>query len=95
LTAEDGLEPYFHSAFRSELALRDRADLQGWWESVRPQTKGALRSLGPAKIPRSLTTRRALRRLDKVVEEEIPVLRRSIADYHRERRQENVKVVAP
>jgi hypothetical protein len=78
----EGLGPYFEKAYRDELTLRDRADLHACWASVRGQTLATLRVLGVRNLPRAITSRRWLRRLDQVIASDIPGLRREIAAHH-------------
>ncbi len=69
-------DAYFEAIFRKELALRERADLRAAWESVRTQTMGSLKALGPARLPGALTTWRLLKRLERVIDQDVPRFRR-------------------
>lgn len=80
----DYLDHVFERIFRRELAYQDRADLRALWESVRPQLAVAIDVVGPAKVsPFSL--RKPLRRVDKMIEDEVLPLRRDVAEFHRQR----------
>jgi GTPase SAR1 family protein len=83
----EGVEPFFQNAFRKELALQDRADLRAFWDAVRNQTTTAVAVLGPEKLVRFFSTRKSLRHLEELVEEDIPKLRREIAEYHTQQRK--------
>jgi hypothetical protein len=84
LSTGAGLDPFFESAFRRELLMRDRADLRALWESVRKQTMNALALIGPEKVYRRLSLRSGLKHLEKVMQDEVPAMRREIANYHTE-----------
>jgi GTPase SAR1 family protein len=81
-----GLDGYFEAAYRRELALQDRADLRALWEKVRPKVLKSFELLGAHRLPAGFGFRKRLRRLETVIETEIPALRRDIAEYHRNRR---------
>lgn len=79
------LNAYFERAYRDELAFYDRADLRALWESVRAQTIKTLEVKSVPSIPCNFSTRKSLHKLEQIVRDEIPPLRRNIAEYHRQR----------
>lgn len=81
------LDAYFAKAYRRELAVHDRADLRAMWEIVRDKVLDTLKIIGPNQLAHNFSSRRQLRRLEEVMEEEVPGLRRDIAEYHRSRRR--------
>ena len=81
------LDHYFASAYQRELAVHDRADLRALWEIVRDKVLDTLKVVGPNQLPHSFASRRQLRRLEDVMDDEVPTFRRDIADYHRNRRR--------
>ena len=66
------LEALFEASYRRELTLGDgAADLRALWASVRERVRRALEAQGSFKRLR----RAEIRRLDKVIEEDVPALR--------------------
>ncbi len=90
ITTPEGIEPFFERAYRQELTLRQRADLRARWESVKNQAIATLNALGPEKIGGSFSTRKLLKRLESVLENDVPNLRRDIAEHHRQLRERPV-----
>jgi GTPase SAR1 family protein len=82
----DGLDAAFETAYRRELALHDRTDLQALWSKVRPKALKSCELLGLHRLPKGYGFRKQLRRLENAIETEIPQLRREITEYHRNRR---------
>jgi GTPase SAR1 family protein len=76
-----GLDPFFLHAFRRELGLHERTDLRARWESVRGTTLRSFHVLGPWALPKPWAIRKPMRELERIMEEEIPKLRRTIAGY--------------
>jgi GTPase SAR1 family protein len=87
----EGLDDCFNAAYRHELALQDRADLRALWEKVRSKTMKSIELLGARRLPKGFGFRKQLRRLESVIEHEIPKLRRDIAEHHRQRRLGNTE----
>lgn len=79
----DGMNRLFEKAFRKELTLSDRPDLRALWASIRGQTSSVLKVVGPTGISKSRQTRRLLKRVESMIQEDIPQLRRSVAEYHK------------
>lgn len=69
----------FNEIYRTPLAMGDRADLRGTWNQIRKRVMDTLSVLGIENLPRPHTVRRSTRRLDEVLEQEIPKMRRKIA----------------
>jgi hypothetical protein len=42
-----------------------------------------MKVIGPEKVSKSRQTRKLMKRLDLLIREDIPQLRRSVADYHK------------
>lgn len=76
--SHEGLDATFERIYRHELTMADRADLRGHWEHVRKHSNTALRMLGPEALVGTFATKKWLTRLDAVVDDEIPKLRRTI-----------------
>jgi hypothetical protein len=76
-----GLDRFFYIAFRRELGLHERTDLRVRWETVRATTLRSVHVLGPRGLPYAWTLRKPVRRLEHVIESEIPKLRRTINGY--------------
>jgi hypothetical protein len=85
-SAHAGLEDHFTAAYHQELTMQDRADLRALWEKVQPMTSKSIELLGTQRLPFGFWFRRQLRQLEDVIENEIPRLRRSITEEHRNRR---------
>lgn len=75
----EGLDPFFETSYRKELSLHDRADLRALWDQVRPRVLNSLKLLGHRKLPVGFGFRRQLRRLDGLVENDLPKMRRRLA----------------
>jgi hypothetical protein len=78
-----GLDRFFESAYRRELGLAERPDLQALWETVRGATLRSFQVLGSRGLPTGYRLSRPLRRLHQVIESEIPKLRRRIAGFQK------------
>ncbi len=72
------LDEAFTQACGEELTLRDRADLRALWETIRPRTARAVRLLGPGRLAVSLGLALQITRLQRVVTQDIPALRRDL-----------------
>jgi hypothetical protein len=77
-TSWEGLDLIFREAYETELTLKERTDLRTLWESVKQQTSAAIRALGPGKLSGGYSSRRQLKRLESMLEDEVPRLRRSV-----------------
>jgi GTPase SAR1 family protein len=78
-----GMDKLFQKAFRKDLTLSDRPDLRALWEDIWEQTASVMKVIGPEKVSKSRQTRKLMKRLDLLIREDIPQLRRSVADYHK------------
>lgn len=83
LRTVDALNPFFEQAFHLELSRKERPDLRGWWESVRTETLHSLSTLGVANIPLGIRTLGQFRKLEKIISDQVPTLRRTLTTYHR------------
>ncbi len=81
--SRSGMNLFFEKAFRKELTMSDRPDLRALWDGVWEQTASVMKVVGPEKVSKSRQTRRLLNRLESMMKEEIPQLRRSVAEYHK------------
>ncbi len=72
------LDEAFTTACENELGLRNRADLHAVWAGVRDRTARALQLLGPGKLAMTMGLSRQLSRLEKLLERDIPTLRRDL-----------------
>lgn len=72
------LDGAFAAAFEREMALADRADLQGDWEAAKERTLRAMQTLGPAKAGGGFGAGRHLARLERALQADIPALRRDL-----------------
>lgn len=86
-TENEHLEAAFARAYHKDLAVHDRADLRAIWDSVRKSVSDTLTLLEPKGISRSVSTWRLTRRLEAIVTEEIPTLRRDLGEHHRSKRK--------
>jgi hypothetical protein len=87
------LDDVFHHVYRRELTLRDRADVRALWESVKKQTARTFQVLGAGSLNRAYSTRKHLKRLDQVVAEEIPSLRRAVDERLHRNRPERAEAI--
>jgi hypothetical protein len=78
LRSAEGVDPFFEGAYQRELTWQDRADLRALWERVRPKLVNSVVLLGAGGLPRGFALRRQLRRLDTLIDADIPKLRRSL-----------------
>jgi hypothetical protein len=78
LSTAEGVEPFFESTYRRELTWQDRADLRALWERVRPKLLNSVTLLGAGGLATGFSFRRQLRRLDTLIETDIPKLRRKL-----------------
>ena len=81
LCTPEGMEAFFHKAFKREISLRKRADLYALWESGKARALHLMQTIGPGRISTSFSTRRLLKRLNRTIDQEIPRLRRKIGLY--------------
>jgi len=78
LTTAEGVDPFFETAYLRELTWQDRADLRALWERVRPKLLNSVTLLGAGGLATGFSFRRQLRRLDTLIETDIPKLRRRL-----------------
>ncbi len=78
LKQNECIDPYFESCYRQELTWQDRADLRAMWENVRPKLHNSIALLGVGRLPGGFAFRRQLRRLDTLIETDIPRMRRKL-----------------
>jgi predicted GTPase len=72
------LDEAFAGACEGELLLRDRADLRALWDAIRPRTTRAVALVSPARLAVAFGLGRRIARLQKLVTQEIPALRRDV-----------------
>ena len=75
------LDTLYADTFRHELALQDRGDLQAMWSGMRSTTRKTFTILPPQSIPNLFSLRRSIRRMESLLEREIPKLRRQISPH--------------
>ncbi|MEC7200044.1 MAG: dynamin family protein [Verrucomicrobiota bacterium] len=75
------LDTLYADTFRHELALQDRGDLQAMWAGMRSTTRKTFTILPPQSIPNLFSLRRSIRRMESLLEREIPKLRRQISPH--------------
>ncbi|MEK9948711.1 MAG: hypothetical protein VW579_06075, partial [Verrucomicrobiales bacterium] len=75
------LDTLYADTFRHELALQDRGDLQAMWAGMRSTTRKTFTILPPKRIPNLFSLRRSIRRMESLLEREIPKLRRQISPH--------------
>lgn len=73
------LDEAFASAFEGEMSLRDRADLRALWDTIRPRTARAIQWLGPGRLSVAFGLGLQISRLQKLIAQDIPALRRDLA----------------
>jgi hypothetical protein len=76
---DEGLDAWFQTSYRRDLALQDRADLLALWQKVRARLRKSIEALGVNGLPAGFTFRRQLRRMDAVIWNDVPKLRRQLA----------------
>jgi hypothetical protein len=81
-SSPSGLDALFEKVYRHELALHDRADLRDLWQGVKPHTASVVKALGPKAMAAASSIKRLLKQLEKVIEQDVPQLRRSISEEH-------------
>lgn len=78
LRRAEGVDPFFESTYRRPLTWQHRADLRALWERVRPKVLNSVGLLGAGSLPSGFAFRRQLRRLETLIETDIPKLRRKL-----------------
>jgi hypothetical protein len=78
---EEGVDVFFKRAYRDELSLQKRADLYALWEIIKPGILDIMRVHGLRSLSASISSKKLLRKLEAIIEKDIPALRRKI-DLH-------------
>ncbi|MDG1890463.1 MAG: dynamin family protein [Verrucomicrobiota bacterium] len=72
------LDAFFADTFRHELALDDRTDLNAMWSGLKETVRNTFTVLHPGKVPNYFSMSRSIRKLETLLEQDIPKLRRAI-----------------
>ena len=78
VTTGPRLDWFFETCYEGDLRRQERADLRGRWEHVRPRLLTSISLLGVSGLPRGFVFRRQLRRLGRLIDNDIPKLRRTL-----------------
>lgn len=72
------LDQMFADTFRNELALQDRTDLNAMWSGLKETARKTFSVVSPRDIPNFFSMSRSIRKLEHLMEDDIPKLRRAI-----------------
>jgi hypothetical protein len=75
IETEEGIDVFFKRAYREELSLKKRADLDATWESIKPGILDIMRVQGLRSLSTSSSSKKLLNKLEAAIEKEIPSLR--------------------
>ena len=74
------LDQLFADTFRNELALQDRTDLNIMWSGLKETAQKTFTILKPKDIPNFFSMSRSIRKLEGLLDSDIPKLRRAISE---------------
>lgn len=74
------LDQLFADTFRNELALQDRTDLNIMWSGLKQTAQKTFTILKPKDIPNFFSMSRSIRKLEGLLDSDIPKLRRAISE---------------